>query len=267
MPLNPQKALRQLLISAGLALVIFGSSCTVQKQLPYFHEVGDETVINKYPAVESAIQKGDLLSIIVTSLNPEASAMFNAPNESTPITSSATSGSNTLTVGYLVNQNGDIQFPILGTLHVAGMDKQQLSTLITGQIKERKLLVEPIVTIRFLNFRVTVMGEVLRPGVYGTQNEKLSLLEALGLAGDITIYGKRDNVMLIRENDKGERLVKRFDLTNKNFLESPFYYLHSNDIIVVEGSDARVKRERTAQVIPIILSIVSLLIVASYRIK
>ena len=122
-------------------------------------------------------------------------------------------------------------------------------------------MIDPIVTIRQLNFRVSVLGEVAKPGVYTTPNEKISLLEALSFAGDITIYGKKDNVLLVREDDKGDKLIVRIDLTSSALITSPYYYLKSNDVIYVEPSQNREKKERFAQVTPIILSVVSLLII------
>ena len=203
------------------------------------------------PIPEPQIQLNDLMSITVSSSNPEASAIFNAPNESTNTTSSAAASANTLTIGYLVNQNGDIIFPVLGTLHVVGMTKFQLSTLITEKINEKKLLIDPIVSIRYLNFKVSVMGEVSRPGVYTTPTEKLSILEALSFAGDITIYGERNDVLLIREDDKGEKIIKHIDLTNQSILSSPYFYLKSNDVLIVSSDGGRIAKEKNAQTIPI----------------
>lgn len=219
------------------------------------------------PIPEPQIQLNDLMSITVSSSNPEASAIFNAPNESTNTTSSAAASANTLTIGYLVNQNGDIIFPVLGTLHVVGMTKFQLSTLITGKINEKKLLVDPIVSIRYLNFKVSVMGEVSRPGVYTTPTEKLSILEALSFAGDITIYGERNDVLLIRENDKGEKIIKHIDLTNQNILSSPYFYLRSNDVLIVSSDGGRIAKEKNAQTIPIFFAVLSFLIVAISQIR
>jgi len=166
-----------------------------------------------------------------------------------------------LTIGYLVNLNGDILFPVLGKIHAQGLTKSQLQALLTKQLVDTKQLIDPIVTIRQLNFRVSVLGEVSKPGVYTTPNEKISLLEALSFAGDITIYGKKDNVLLIREDDKGDKLIVRIDLTSSGLFTSPYYYLKSNDVIYVEPSQNREKKERFAQVTPIILSVVSLLII------
>ncbi|MEJ0082969.1 MAG: polysaccharide biosynthesis/export family protein, partial [Puia sp.] len=244
-----------------IVLTLFSSSCSTKK-IVYFDGINNVTIKSKFPPnIESLIQINDLLSITVSSANPTASAIFNAPNESTPTTSSATSFGNTLTVGYLVNLNGDILFPVLGKIHAQGLTKSQLQGLLTKQLVDSKQLIDPIVTIRQLNFRVSVLGEVAKPGVYTTPNEKISFLEALSFAGDITIYGKKDNVLLVREDDKGDKLIVRIDLTSSNLFTSPYYYLKSNDIIYVEPSQNREKKERFAQVTPIILSVVSLLII------
>lgn len=238
------------------------SACGGTKKIVYFDGIHDVTIKSKYPPnIESFIQINDLLSITVSSANAAASAIFNAPNESTPTTISATSGGNTLTVGYLVNLNGDILFPVLGKVHAQGLTKSQLQTLLTKQLLETKQLIDPIVTIRQLNFRVSVLGEVAKPGVYTTPNEKISLLEALSFAGDITIYGKKNNLLLIREDDKGDKLIVRIDLTSSSLFTSPYYYLKSNDVLYVEPSQNKEKKERFAMITPIVLSVVSLAII------
>lgn len=251
------------------AVIVSGiSSCGNTKKLVYFPNVNDSSLQaqnNQFIPTETVIQIDDILSITVSSANPEASVQFNAPNESTPSTNSASQG-NTLTIGYLVNQNGDIQFPVLGNIHVEGLTKLELSQKLTKELLDRKLLVDPIVTIRYLNFRVSVIGEVAKPGVYTVPNEKLSLLEALGLAGDLTIYGKRDNVLLIREDGKLGKITKRISLFDQDILTSPYYYLKSNDIIYVEPIRDRVSMERSQRLLPIIFSITSLGIIILDRI-
>ena len=245
------------------ALIFMLAACGANtKNIVYFDGVHDVTLKTKFPPnVESAIQLNDLLSITVSSANPAASAIFNAPNESTPTTSSATSFGNTLTIGYLVNLSGDIQFPVLGKIHAQGLTKSQLQAVLTRQLLDSKQLLDPIVTIRQLNFRVSVLGEVTHPGVFTTPNEKISLLEALSFAGDITIYGKKNNVLLIREDDKGDKLIVRIDLTSRDLFTSEYYYLKSNDVIYIEPSRNREKKERLAQTTPIILSVISLAII------
>ena len=248
-------------------LTVFACSCSTPKNINYFPEIKDETIANKSPIPEPQIQINDLLSIIVSSSSLEASAIFNAPNESSNITSSAATSANTLTIGYLVNQNGDIIFPVLGQIHVIGLTKFQLSTILTQKILEKKLLIDPIVTIRYLNFKVSVLGEVNRPGVFTTPTEKFSILEALSFAGDITIYGQRNDVLLIRENDKGEKLIKHIDLTNQSILSSPFYYLKSNDVLIVASNGGRIAKEKNSQTIPIFFAVLSFLIVAISQIN
>jgi polysaccharide export outer membrane protein len=190
--------------------------------------------------------------------------LFNAPNFTTSTTASS-SFSVSQTTGYLVDQEGNIQFPVLGAVHAAGLTKKQLTNLITKGLLDRKQLVDPIVNVRFLNYRVTVLGEVARPSVLNIPNEKISLLEAIGLAGDLTIYAKRDNVMVIREVN-GKKLIKRLNLNSTELLTSPYYYLQSNDIVYVEPNKARVaSSERSQQLLPIVLSALSFVaIIVSY---
>jgi polysaccharide export outer membrane protein len=202
----------------------------------------------------------------VSSLNADASAIFNAPNNSiNTINTLTTLGTGTL-AGYLVSPDGNIQFPVIGTISVLGKTKSELGSYISTELKERKLLIDPIVNVRFLNFRVSVLGEVTRPGVFTIPNEKLNILEALGLAGDITIYGKKENVLLIREDDNGQKVIKRLNLNSQEIFNSPYYFLRSNDVIYVEPSKDRVAREKTTQILPIVFSLVSLLIVVLDRV-
>jgi polysaccharide export outer membrane protein len=248
-----------------LGTLVF-TSCSDTKKLVYFDGVQDASLKIQEQNPIPVIQANDLLSIIISSLNPEASAIFNAPNESTPTTNQATGGgNNTVTVGYLVNRNGDIQFPILGQLHVEGMNKEQLTKYITQQLMDKKLLVDPIVTIRHLNYRVSVLGEVSRPGIYTAPNEKFTILEALGMAGDMTMYGKKENVLLIRETGKDEKITKRLNLNSQEILTSPFYYLRSNDVIYVEPTKDKVARERNMVLLPIIISLTTLFLVVIDR--
>jgi polysaccharide export outer membrane protein len=239
-------------------LIIQISSCTVSQQsTTYFSGSGDTTLILKTDDVEPIIQKNDILSIYISSLNPEASAVFNAPN--LLATSSSTTSGSSSAGGYLVNTEGNIQLPILGTIKASGITKKQLKADITNLILDKKLLIDPIITIRHLNYEVTVIGEVGKPIVINVPNEKISLLKALGLAGDITVYGKKDNVMLVREVE-GKRKVKRIDLNDKSFLSSNYYYLQPNDIVYVEANKWKViKANRNQQLLPSILSGLSII--------
>ncbi len=229
------------------------SSCGSTKKVIYFPEVKDGAIPATTPFPESLIQKNDILSITVSSLSADADAPFNSPNI-------AAAGGGV--AGYLVNSEGNIQFPILGNIKAEGLTKNQLKDKITKSLVDAKQLVDPIVTIRFSNFRVTVLGEVNHPTVVTVPNEKISLLEALGLAGDLTIYGKRQNVMIIRE-EKDQKIIKRVDLNSAEIFTSPYYYLQSNDIVYVEPNKTKIASvSRGNQLLPIILSGLSLAVIA-----
>ncbi len=247
-----------------LFIVIFFSSCVSTKQAGYFENVTDTLMITKADEIEPLIQKNDILSIYITSLNPEASAVFNAPNSQ--VTSSSTTSGSSSAGGYLVNTDGNIQLPILGTIKAAGITKKQFKSDITNIIVDKKLLIDPIVTIRHLNYEVTIIGEVGKPTVINVPNEKISLLKALGIAGDITIYGQKENVLLIREIE-GKRKVKRIDLNSKTFLSSPYYYLQPNDVVYVEPNKRKVlNANRNQQILPALLTSLSIIAVVLTRV-
>lgn len=215
---------------------------------------------------EEKIMPNDILSISVSSLNPEATEVFNTPN--TPSSNNATAtATTTQTTGYLVNTAGYIQFPIIGNLMAAGLTKNSLKEELTKTLIDRKLLMDPIVDIRYLNYRVTVLGEVARPTVVTVPSEKISLLEALGLAGDLTIYARRDNVMIIRE-ENGERVITRINLNADDLFNSPYYFLKSNDIVYVEPGKTKVaSTSRVNLWLPVVFSIMSFGIIAVDRIN
>ena len=221
-----------------LTCLLMGTSCVNTRKTTYFNDIENGIYKTSYEAAQPIIHKNDLLSIYVSSLSAEASMLFNAPGMTSTVTASA-NGTSTQNVGYLVNDEGNIQFPVLGNLKAAGLTTKQLNENIIDSLVTRQLLTNPLVTIRFLNFRVTVLGEVGKPTVITVPNEKISILEAIGLAGDLTIYGKRDNVLLIRE-EEGKKIVRRIDLNSPATLTSAFYYLKSNDVIYVEPDKNKV---------------------------
>jgi polysaccharide export outer membrane protein len=261
------------------------SSCVNAKKTIYFNNIQDTVLSHQLMNLEPVIRKSDLLLISVSSLNPEASMVFNSPNfvnaaggggggtgGVTPAGSAApvnpVSSSSSLLNGYLVNTDGEVKFPVIGNIKAEGLTKKQLEDQITRELVSRKLLIDPIVTIRFMNFRVTVIGEVARPSTINVTNERISILEALGLAGDLTIYGKRENVLLIREEGT-DKIIHRMDLTSKDVLSSPYYYLKTNDIVYVEPNNARIaSTSRTQQLLPIVLSALSFIaIIVTYTLK
>lgn len=242
-------------------------SCVETKRVVYFNNIADTSIRPALPDLEPIIQKSDLLSIYVSSLNPEATLVFNTPNMPAPTSTSSTT-STSASIGYLVGQEGSIQFPVLGNIPAAGLTKKQLTQYIAKSLLDKKLLVDPIVTVSFLNYRVTVLGEVTRPTVITVANEKISLLEAIGLAGDLTIYARRDNVLLIRE-ENGQKIIRRINLNTEQIFTSPYYYLKTNDVVYVEPNKSKVATSgRGQQLLPIVFSALSLVvIIVSYLIK
>jgi polysaccharide biosynthesis/export protein len=246
-----------------LVLLLASVSCTSTKKAVYFSEQKSGSF--EAPAIPKlVIQNNDLLSISVSSLNPEASAVFNSPNNAPANNNTTTT---TSAAGYLVDGDGNIQFPFLGSVKASGLTKDELKDKLIKSLVEKKLLVDPIITIRFLNFKVTVLGEVAHPTVVTVPSERISLLEALGLAGDLTIYAQRDNVLVIRDED-GKKVTHRLNLNSTELFNSPYYYLKTNDVVYVEPNKSKVaSTSRSMQWIPIVLSALSLGVIVVDRLK
>jgi polysaccharide export outer membrane protein len=215
------------------------ASCGFNKQLAYFKSTTDTCITVSQKDFEPIIQTGDILYVGVNSLDPVSSALFNFSTTGT----SAAPGmqtANTLpantTLGILVNNDGSIELPKIGKISARGKTKDQLRNTLLEALQP--YLKEPVVTIRFMNYRVTVLGEVNRPGTLPILNERVSVLEALGLAGDLTMYGNRNNILLIHEN-KGVKETKRLTLNDYSLFSSPYYYLQSNDVLYVEPNKAK----------------------------
>ncbi len=253
-------------------VVLFGTSCKTTQAPIYFNNVKDTLFKGTNLDMEPVIRTNDVLNITVTSPNPEATAVFNAPNAgggggaNAPVNSPAIAGTGNNVSGYLVNLDGNIQVPLLGNVKAAGLTKTELKNYLTKTLVDKKLLIDPIVNIRFTNFRVTILGEVASPTVVTVPSEKISILEAIGLAGDITIFGKRDNVVLIRE-EGGNKMIRRLNLNSTEIFNSPYYYLKSNDVLYVEPNENKITS--TSQVrtwAPIALSGLSLLVILFTRV-
>jgi polysaccharide export outer membrane protein len=198
---------------------------------------------------------------MVNSKDPELVQMFNLPMVSYQVTSMGYLGGQQRMLGYLVDKNGNIKFPQLGEVNVRGLNRFELSDLISNELKERGLVNDAVVTVQFLNFKVSVMGEVVRPGTFEVDSDRITLLDALSLAGDMTIYGRRDNVRVIRE-ENGERTVAIVDLRSRNLMNSPYYYLKQNDIVYVEPNKARagqreINQNRSVSTFASILSVLA----------
>lgn len=182
-----------------MCMAVLCTSCASYKKVVYLQDVEplkQQVIEQKY---EVYIHNDDLLAIMVNSKNPELALPFNMPMISYQIGSQSSPQQRVL--GYLVDTNGEIDFPILGKMHVAGLTRLQLTELIKQRLTEEDLIKDPVVTVQFLNYKVSVMGEVNRPGSFNISGDRITLLEALSMAGDLTIYGRRDRVAVIREND------------------------------------------------------------------
>lgn len=241
------------------------SSCANTKKIIYFNNVPDATFKGTEIQRQTPIQSNDILSIAISSANAVASEPFNLQSNNISKATTVT-GSNNESGGYLVNAQGTIDLPVLGTVKAAGLTKEQLKENITNLILSKQLLVDPIVDIRYLNFEVTVLGEVAKPTVITVPNEKISLLKAIGLAGDLTIYGIRDNVLLIRE-ENGEKITRHINLNSSDFFNSPYYYLKPNDVIYVQPNATKAATaSRSQQFLPIIFSALSVVAIVLDRI-
>lgn len=252
-------------------------SCVNTKKTVYFNNIQDTILTEPILHLEPVIRQSDVLNITVSSLNPEAGVIFNTPNlvAGMSATNTASSGGSIpgavgtpQYTGYLVNAEGNIKYPVIGDIKVAGLTKKQLEDTVARLLTDRKLLVDPIVSVRFLNFRVTVLGEVNKPATINVVNERISILEALGLAGDLTIYGKRDNVLLIREDGR-KKIIRRIDLNSEAILTSPYYYLQTNDVVYVEPDKVKIaSTSRTQQLLPIAIAGLGFIaIIVTYSIK
>ncbi|SFG62420.1 polysaccharide biosynthesis/export family protein [Pedobacter insulae] len=223
------------------AAVLFLSSCGVKYEtIPYFtdlpagnlaEDINNQTILK--------IQKNDILAITVSSLDEKSDAYFNLGNmgaAQASITSGAAGIPNPN--GFIVDQQGNVQLPYLGSVKVEGLSTYDARKLIETKLDEGKFLVRPVLKIRLVNFKISVLGDVQRPGVYPVQSERITIIEALGMAGDLNITAKRNDILLVREN-LGKRQQVRLDLQSKDLFNSPYYYLENNDVLIVTPSAAK----------------------------
>ena len=224
-------------------------SCKPQQKLPnYLVNLTDTSGAGVVKITELRIQKGDLLSIQVYSLatDPIIDQYWNLPMQYTGV--GPTIGQGTTTGGFIVDMDGNIEHFRLGTLHAAGLTKQQLAAEIKKRLTQPvELLTNPTVTIRFLNYQVTVMGEVAKPGTIIVPGERITILQAIGLSGDITQFGRKDSVKVVREID-GNRITGFIDLSSKKLFDSPFYNLMQNDLIMIDAGKIKAKSAEQAVV-------------------
>lgn len=252
-----------------LGLLLF-ASCS-RRNLAYFSDTEEQAILSESSAAISnaskpRIQPDDLLGITVTSLSLEGNSLFNqgaiAMTAEGAVTGSSSGAGNA--EGYLVDDEGFIRFPVLRKVKLGGLTTDEAREKLEAELQQ--YLNEPVVAIRYLNYRITVLGEVNRPSTFVVPSEKISILTALGMAGDMTPFGKRESVLLIREVE-GVRTVTRMNLNSREFLSTPYFYLQQNDVVYVEPDKAReVQASTNVRAISIIGSLTTLAIIIATRI-
>ncbi|MFY7742059.1 MAG: polysaccharide biosynthesis/export family protein [Flavobacterium sp.] len=215
-----------------LLFVSFVFSCVPKKEVVYLQEIKNNT--GAKTNYEPLIKADDVLFIHVSTLDPKAAEPFNiGQNEGGVAANAMQLQRNT----YLVNNEGFIQFPVLGDLKVSGLKRNEVIGLLRKKIAE--FVKDPVINLRIMNYKISVTGEVNNPGTYTISSERITIFEALAMAGDMTLFGKRENVLIIREN-QGEKITARLDITNPNVINSPYYYLTQNDVVYVEPNKRKI---------------------------
>ena len=233
------------LLSTLCVATLMLASCSTVKDIAYFQNkvVNEPEAIDKHAGI--VIQPKDMLSIVVSSRNPELVAMFNLPVISYQAGSESVAGAGQQRLlGYVVDNNGQIDFPVLGPIDVAGLTRWELSELIKKKLLNEGLLTDAVVTVEFMNFKISVIGEVNSPGTFTIQGDKVTVLQAISLAKDLTIFGERENVTVIRERN-GERVMYEINLCDVSMFNSPAYYLQQNDVVYIQPSEVKARQSTT----------------------
>lgn len=228
------KELKYLILALTAVIAV---SCATSKDIVYFQDINDvelKALSNEYEAI---IKKDDRLSIVVSGPDKMVTAPYNLTLGELGTGGSSYSDPDKATLSYLVDPEGNIDFPILGTIHVEGLTRNELVDLLTAEIG--KDIKDPVVYVAFRDYRITILGEVRAPGTYTFTNEKITILQALGRAGDLQLTAQRDGILLLRE-ENGVQKHYTIDLRNSDILQSPYFYLQQNDVIVVPPSATRV---------------------------
>ena len=240
--------------------IILVSSCATKQDVDYFQGMDASDNLVGLESYSPTFHIDDRLIIIVNALDPEAARPFNLTNVATSDSRGsvgvAATGRETLQT-YIVDPEGNVDFPVLGKIKLAGLNRQQANNHIEEMLKD--YIKDPIVNIRTVNYKITVIGEVQRPGTYTTINERITILEALSLAGDLTIYGQRENILVIQDYD-GKKTYTRVNLKSADLFTSPVYYLSQNDIVYVEPNKTQAKQSRIGASTGVILSSIGLII-------
>lgn len=215
-------------------LVLLLSSCMSTKKVAYFQNRESVDLALSKGLYDAKIMPKDILQIQVFSMTPEAAIPFNLEKNQTTSTASYQTNQSSV-YNYLVDNNGDIYFPVVGKVHLGGLSKNEAESLLKSKIAPYMSETEDfLVHVRMINYKYSVIGEVKNPGMFTTQNEKVNIIEAIAQAGDLTLYGERDKIFLIRENSDGQKEFHQLNINDANIISSPYYYLQQNDIIYVE---------------------------------
>ena len=244
----------------ALTMVLMLGSCGSTKNVAYFQNADQVNLAASKMLYEAKIMPKDELTITVITTDPKAAMPFNLSVSQTLGNSGQLSSGTGSLQGYLVDNSGNIEFPVVGTLHVGGLTKNQCEELIKNKVRPFMSDKEnPIVTVRMASYRVVVTGEVNTPKVVTVPQEKMSIIEALASAGDLTIYGKRENVMLIREDAQGEKHIHYLNLNDANIINSPYFYLQQNDVVYVEPNKVKAQNSSIGSATSLWFSAVSIL--------
>ena len=236
-------------VTSAVFLLFAVASCRTKKEVVYFQESADTASKSSiqwknFPKKDSSvfqtydpiIRHNDILNIFVSSINPEAASFFN------PVTGGSAMGNiaraNPEIIGYLVDVKGEIELPLIGAVKVEGLTVPMIKDTLKKKLE--KYLENPSVRVIFENFKVSILGEVKSPGIYSVVNERITLPEAIASAGDLTIFGRRENIMIIRE-ENGKKEFATIDITKRDFFESPYYFLHPNDVVYVEPVGSKIE--------------------------
>lgn len=241
----------------GIAILL-ATSCSSYKKVPYMMDAesfSDTLSANLYDA---RIMPKDILTITVLSFDQAASLPFNLVTPAMMGHSLSVTATPTMQT-YLVDNDGQIDFPVLGRIKVGDMTKKEVENMLKDKLKTY-FKDEPVVTVRMVNYKITVLGEVARPGTFTVANEKINIYEALAMAGDMTIFGKRNNVRLVRESSDGKKHIYILDLQDKNLISSPYFFLQQNDVIYVEPNKAKARSSSYSQTTALWLTATSILI-------